>query len=441
MPKTEQKASRIAILRERVQESNKQAGPTFDVPFRNKTISLRRIRIATDFPLYRIQSGRTHRAQSEYLERHPRQDRHFFDDPEDPRVQTAQHEILLQMIGERELDKDLSDRGQLAPLVLTFDGYVVDGNRRLAALRESKEQYAEAVVLPEDAQAREIYETEIELQMQRETKAPYDWVDQAVHIEYGITKLGESHEVIARRMRMSKQDILEELQKLDLVRIYLGWLHEDGKIHKLPTAAGGQMKQAFEEMAQRFAGAAFKRKREPERRMIREVCFAAIKRGAGYKEIRSVIKQLSQNAHKISNKLSERTDIPRSSGAHARQPADERATTAVITEVDDDPLRAFAGASNSGIDRHVQDLTEAAKRDASATTIMDIVEELEEEDRESKRQQQPLQRIEAALNALKQVAIDPHTEHLDQISKALHHITEQVERLAAAVDRSHGRRK
>jgi hypothetical protein len=440
MPKTEQKASRIAVLRERVQEANKQAGPTFDVPFRNKSISFRRIRIATDFPLYRIQSGRTHRAQSEYLERHPRHDRNFFDDPEDPRVQAAQHEILLLMIGERELDKDLSDRGQLAPLVLTFDGYVVDGNRRLAALRESKEQYAEAVVLPEDAQAREIYETEIELQMQRETKAPYDWVDQAVHIEYGITKLGESHEVIARRMRMSKQDILEELQKLDLVRMYLGWLHEDGKIHKLPTAAGGQMKQAFEEIAQRFEGAAFKRKKEAERRMIRELCFAAIKRGAGYKEIRSVIKQLSQNAHKISNKLSERAD-GRSSSAPPQQPPVKRATRAAVNELDDDPLRAFAGASNSGTDRHVQELTEAAKEDGSATAIMDIVEELEEEDRESKRQQQPLQRVEAALSALKQVAIDSQTEHLDQISKVLHRITEQVERLAAAVDKARGRRK
>lgn len=441
MPKTEQKASRIAILRERVQEAKKQAGPTFDVPFRNKSISLRRIRIATDFPLYRIQSGRTHRAQSDYLERHPRHDRNFFDDPEDPRVQAAQHEILLLMISERELDKDLSDRGQLAPLVLTFDGYVVDGNRRLAALRESKEQYAEAVVLPEDAQAREIYETEIELQMQRETKAPYDWVDQAVHIEYGITKLGESHEVIARRMRMSKQDILEELQKLDLVRMYLGWLHEEGKIHKLPTAAGGQMKQAFEEIAQRFEGAAFKRKKEAERRMIRELCFAAIKRGAGYKEIRSVIKQLSQNAHKISNKLSERAN-GRGSSATPQQTADERATVAAaVTDLDDDPLRAFASASNSGTDRHVQELTEAAKEDGSATAIMDIVEELEEEDRESKRQQQPLQRVEAALSALKQVAIDSQTEHLDQISKVLHRITEQVDRLAAAVDKARGRRK
>jgi hypothetical protein len=441
MTETKQRASRIAVLRERWQQAEKQGGPTFDVPFRTKPIPLRRISIDTDFPLYRIQSGRTHRAQSEYLERHAQLGKDFFDDPEDPRVQRAQHELLLGMIGERELDTDLDDRGQIAPLVLTFDGYVVDGNRRLAALREAKKQYADAVVLPEDAQAREIYETEIELQMQRETKAPYDWVDQAVHIELGITKLGESHDVIARRMRMSKSDVLEELQKLELVRVYLAWLHEEGKIHKLPTAAGGQMKQAFEEMAQRFSGAAFKRKKEPERRMIRELCFAAIKRGAGYKEIRSVIKQLGQNAHNVSHKLTERRQGTKKAHVGAHSGGDHRPSKHVIDETEDDPLRAFAGETSTPVEGHVQDLIDAASEEGSATTIMDIVEELEAEDRESKRQQQPLQRIESALSALKQIVIDEHTENLDAIGKGLHSVIEQVEKLSAAVDKVRSRRK
>src|SRR5205814_3347796 len=86
--------------------------------------TLFRIRIETDFPLYRIQSGRTHRAQSAYLDQHPHIGKDFFEDPEDPKVQKAQHEILLNLISERELDADLEERGQRAPLVLTFDGYV-----------------------------------------------------------------------------------------------------------------------------------------------------------------------------------------------------------------------------------------------------------------------------------------------------------------------------
>ncbi len=132
------KASRIAILKERAEAAERDGQRrTFDVPFRGKPLALARIRIETDFPLYRIQSGRTHRAQAAYLDTHRQLPKDFFSDPEDPKVQRAQHEILLGMIHEKGLSTDLGQRGQLAPLVLTKDGYVVDGNRRLAALRES----------------------------------------------------------------------------------------------------------------------------------------------------------------------------------------------------------------------------------------------------------------------------------------------------------------
>ena len=437
MTKPKQKVSRVAILRERIEQAERDKGPTFDVPFRGKSIPLRRVRIETDFALYRIQSGRTHRAQSEYLERHKHLDRHFFDDPEDPQVQRAQHEILLVLISERELDTDLRDRGQLAPLVLTYDGYVVDGNRRLAALRQDREQYAEAVVLPEDAQAHEIYETEIELQMQRETKAPYDWVDQAVHIEYGLKSLGERPEVLAKRMRMSKDAVLAELQKLELVRMYLGWLGYDGQIHKVPTTGSSQMEQAFEDMTQRFTSAAFKRKPEPQRRMIREMCFISIKRGAGYKEIRSLIKQLSQHSEVVSQRLQERT--AKEPGEPNRHDGPQQRHTP--SRHDDDPLRDFALTAPTTPDHHIQDLLHATKHDEAASSVLDIVEELEAEDRESKKQQQPLQRVETALSSLKQVVLDEHTEGLDAIAKALGRVSQQVEKLTATVDklRSHHR--
>src|SRR5215831_7594752 len=122
--------SRVAELREKLQAAEKQKGATFDVPFRGKTCSLRRIRVKATFPLYRIQSGRTRLAQAAYLDEHPEVPKEFFQDPEDPKVQQAQHQILLRMIAEKGLNKDLGDRGQREPLVLTKDGFVVDGNRR-----------------------------------------------------------------------------------------------------------------------------------------------------------------------------------------------------------------------------------------------------------------------------------------------------------------------
>jgi hypothetical protein len=429
MPKPKQPASRIAILKERAEAADREKGPTFDVPFRGKSLSLRRIRVETDFPLYRIQSGRTHRAQAAYLDRHPQLAKDFFDDPEDPKVQRAQHDILQDVIEEKDLSTDLRQRGQLAPIVLTKDGYVVDGNRRLAALREKKEEYVDAVVLPADAQSHEIYETEIELQMQRETKAPYNWIDQAIHIEYGIKELNETPEQVARRMRKTKEDINWELEKLALVRQYLAWLGEEGKYHKIPSTAGGQMEQAFEELVQRSSGAAMKRKKEPERRLVREACFQAIKREAGYKDIRNIIKHFSQNTTKIAQKLRERKP------QHAARPQLKAAPKAHVADSKVDPLRALAHANTSGSSSAVEELIDAVGNSETATLVLDIVEEVEAEERDSKRQQQPLQRIQHAIDDLKQISLGEGTDDVDAIAKALGRLTEEVDRLSKLVEK------
>ncbi len=436
MSKPKQPESRIAVLKERVEaaDQNKQRR-TFDVPFRGKPLPLPRIRVETDFPLYRIQSGRTHRAQAEYLDRHRHLPKDFFDDPEDPKVQKAQHDILVGMIHEKELGTDLRQRGQIAPIVLTKDGYVVDGNRRLAALRERGEEYIEAVVLPSDAENREIYETEIELQMQRETKAPYNWVDQTLHIEYGIKELNETPEQVAKRMRLTKDDITRELAKLDLVRQYLAWLGEDGKYHKIPSAAGGQMEQAFEDMVSGFSGVAMKRKREPERRLIRNACFQAIKAEMGYKKIRNIIKQLSQHTAKVAERLRERKPLHTASRGQVK-------LTTKTHEPDSkgDPLRAFAKATPTGSTAAVDELIDAVDDTETAKTVLEIVEEVDAEEKESKRQQQPLNRIQRAISDLKQITFGEDVADLDAIARALARLAEEVERLSKQIDKIRSRK-
>ncbi len=425
------KASRIAILKERVEAAARDGQRrTFDVPFRGKPLALLRIRVETDFPLYRIQSGRTHRAQAAYLDKHPQLPKDFFSDPEDPKVQRAQHEILRGMIDEKDLSTDLRQRGQLAPIVLTKDGYVVDGNRRVAALRERKEEYVDGVVLPPDAQSLEIYETEIELQMQRETKAPYIWIDQALHIEYGIKELNEKPEQVARRMRLREEDINRELEKLLLVRQYLAWLGEDGKYHKVPSAGGGHMEQAFQDMVQRFSSATLKRKREAERRVIRNACFQAIRQEEGYQQIRNIIKHISQNTTRIVQKLRERKSIHKPARGHTTSaPSPHKADSK------GDPLRSLAKAGASGSSSEVEELADAVNDPETAPTVLEIVEEMEAEEKESKRQQQPVQRIQHAISDLKQITLGEDVDDLDSIAKSLARLANEVERLTRCVEK------
>ena len=432
MAKPKPPASRIAVLKERVATAEAAKEATFDVPFRKGRISLRRIQVETSFPLYRIQSGRTRNAQDAYLDEHPELPTNFFKDPEDEKVQKAQHEILLRMIDERDLELDIRERGQLAPLVLTKDGYVVDGNRRLATLRNRKEQYATAVVLPPDAEAHEIYDTEIELQLQRETKADYGWINNARQIEYGIKELGETVGTLAKRMRVSEADITRELEKLNLARLYLIWLGQPGKHHLIPETGGGQTKQSFEDMARHFGTPAVKRKSEQEKRLIREGCFQVIKRGQGYQEVRRVLKHLTQSASKVSQRLQER--LPSSKGKVASPPARN------AKKVDGDPLRALSTAASAPASADVDLLHSAMKDSKNSSLVLDIIEDIDAEERESKRQQLPLQRVQRAAAELAQVTVTKDTEELPAIAKALAQVSKHVDRLAADIEKAKGKK-
>src|SRR6266511_4160638 len=63
--------SRIAFLRERVAAASRQADrATFPVPFRQRQVDLVVTDVPIEFPLYNVLSGRTHRAQAEYIDRH-----------------------------------------------------------------------------------------------------------------------------------------------------------------------------------------------------------------------------------------------------------------------------------------------------------------------------------------------------------------------------------
>jgi hypothetical protein len=432
--------SRIAELREKLKAAEKQKGPTFDVPFRAKTISLRRVRVKATFPLYRIQSGRTRLAQSAYLDEHPEIPKDFFQDPEDPKVQQTQHQILLRLIAEKDLNKDLEDRGQREPLVLTKDGFVVDGNRRLASLREEEKDYVEAVVLPEDAEAAEIYETELELQMQKETKAPYNWIDQALHINYGIKDLREDIKTVAARMRLSEQEVKDEIEKLELVRSYLEWLGEPGKYHKVPSDSTGSMKEAFGHLAQRLTSREMLRRPAAERRTIRNAVFLAISQEAGYMQVRSIVKQMSQKSTKIVERLRKKKVI--STKSTKKKPAASAPKAKRRVTDSTDPLRALVDDTDTTVEDDLEDLhllvADAANAKDVGPALMEAIEELEEEEKETKRQQRPLERIRAAVASLEKVDLDSATEGLAEIAREISRVFEEAERLRKSIEKIRG---
>lgn len=421
--------SRIQLLRERVAAAEKsKTRSTYTVPFR-RGMDLVVIEVKADFPLYRIQSGRTRRAQAAYLAKH-KLPKDFWADPEDERVQKAQHEILTEMIQERDLAQDLSERGQQEAIILTYDGYVVNGNRRTAALRNAEVEYLKAVVLPEDAEKEEIYDLEVELQMARDTKSPYDWVNELLTIKYGLEELNLSEAHLAKRMRLGEpEQVRERYERLSVLDQYLAWLGKPGQYQEIPD----EVKQAFIDLSDRLGdrNKSAKKLTEPAKNAIREACFAAIRRKEGYENVRDIIKQMSTKPDEFLKRLGEDDEAKKLVSQAAKHSAPEP------PKKNDDPLEALATEElkNTPSSFHVLGniFGKPSTATAAAPAVVRVAVEMDDEEREAGKQQQPLKLVQKAESLLSKVELGPSTKDLDRIAKALGEVNEQVERLSREI--------
>jgi len=214
---------RIEHIRTKVNTAEEKRERTHPLRWRSETIHPHIIRLECSFLRYNIRSGRTRREQQAYLTNNPSLPQDLFDDPESEEAQKAQEKILEKMIDEAGLRKDLLDEGQKEPAIITFDGYIINGNRRLAALRKVGEEWMECIVLPPDATPKELYELELDLQMAKDTKMKYDWLNELLHICYGIEDLGETTQILAKKMRLSDDEIKSGLRILKEIDLYLDW--------------------------------------------------------------------------------------------------------------------------------------------------------------------------------------------------------------------------
>jgi hypothetical protein len=175
--------------------------------------------------MFRIENSRTIREQIQYLETHPDLPGTVFSDQETTLAQNAQKEILDGMLSTsgKDITEDLSERGQQDPAILTFDGFLVNGNRRTAAMKNLNMQYIDCIVLPQDATKREVYDLEQELQLAQEFKEDYHWINELLNIDKGLRELGIKEDDMAGRMRRKPPEIKARHRMKMLVDEYLSW--------------------------------------------------------------------------------------------------------------------------------------------------------------------------------------------------------------------------
>lgn len=233
-------SEREALIAARVKSSFDFGELIYD--FRSGTHSPKVISLPTDVPVYRLENCRTFSAQQTEIARNGL-DKGFFERGQElTSAQQAQHAILLRL-AEKEKEgtvaqiiEVLRKEGQRETILITSTGVVVNGNRRLSAMRELMRHRDGSVderftnvrcaVLPPDVTRDEIDDIEADLQARPQTKLDYDWIGDARLIRRQVDK-GRSTKEVADRLRRSKTDIENALQALDEADLYLSeWVEK-----------------------------------------------------------------------------------------------------------------------------------------------------------------------------------------------------------------------
>ncbi len=209
-----------------------KSAKTYPLTFQKKNTYFPVYTVDTDLPKYRLANGRTQAAQEEYLAKHPEKGMDFFArDAESEEVQRVQHELLREMIKNPDLLSFFEDpsHSQEQPLILTDKGFVVNGNRRLCAMRElyyrDQEKYAryshiDVVILPV-CDEKDIDELEASLQIQPDIKQDYTWIAMACMLRARQMRYGYTDQQLSQLYDMPEREIRARLAHLDLVDEYL----------------------------------------------------------------------------------------------------------------------------------------------------------------------------------------------------------------------------
>lgn len=232
-------------------------------------------------------STRNHRTRAEQQREAARSgnSRLFTDDPLGPAAQDAQYEILLGQADFELIREDLQERGQQDPAVVTAEGILINGNRRAAAMRSLLHDFAEVrhrsircFVLPQDASADEILLLETELQVARDFKQKYTWINEALLVDEHLQKNNREYGRVAKIMHRSPKEIREISQKLQQAN------------QLVELSNGNRLLVDFEENDSAFNELAKHiRSKDPvESESVRSVYFLGTLAGVNYRDLRNL---------------------------------------------------------------------------------------------------------------------------------------------------------
>lgn len=276
----------------RVQESQASAGTreTVTIEWRGVPLHIDVISMPVNLLYYnpethRIRAQRDHDMSKDELLR---------SDPWSPQSQEYLHYLLKASPADpaREdpdflaLMDDLKEYGQKDPGIITPTGVLVNGNTRRAALKELGRENIRVGVLPNDWSWQDVGAVELELQLRKEHRRDYSYVNQLIAIDDEAAR-GLSEAEIAKKFRIQSKSYHQARWILSFIREAL----ERSKV-TLPdgTTAGMRMidfedhQEKLKELQRKYADLASKDRDAAER--MKENRLLAIVLGKAKTDIR-----------------------------------------------------------------------------------------------------------------------------------------------------------
>ncbi len=418
-------ASRKAMIDSQVQSTARSQ----KFPYKDRVADLPVVRIPLGLPIYRMANTRTEVEQLSYIADHDLAADYFSVGEENRSVQMAQHNLLLGM-SKRDTGPIYQElelrREQTEPLLITTYGVVVNGNRRLAAMRDlyaSDAQlfhafsHVDAMVLPVDADALDLEIIETELQMVPETKLEYGWIEQRLKLRHFRDDRQLPLEQIRALMRFRKpEEVNRYIQELELAEEYLAGYRQTPRAYK----AVEKSEQVFHELAERL-----RKKGGDDRDIARQIGFVLISES---ERLGTRVYDLREAFGKYSSVVARRlTDEFRLSGAAAQAAAPMQAA-------DDDPLGQLgtpANATSQALQSLLADPTNGA---AVAQAVLSIHQDIKEEQRVASIRGAALANVERAHRSLAEVDLSvSDNDSFEAIAAQLDAILQLATQLRARV--------
>ena len=243
---------------------------------------LRQVELEVDWVRFSVRNHRTKAEQMQVTDNLGQKDL-FTADPLGKEAQDAQFAILSSQSGFADLKADLRNRRQQEPAIVTAEGVLINGNRRSAALRSLYRndhhlaaRYVDCLVLPQDATMAELLDLEAELQVARNFKQDYSWINEALLIEELYEREHKNFDNVATRMHRNVEDVRGLYEKLQQVTQLVAL--SGGSRHHVDFTPN---ESAFDELAKHV-----RNKPAPEAEAVRSVYFLGTLADVNYRQLR-----------------------------------------------------------------------------------------------------------------------------------------------------------